>query len=70
MSDSWFLEGSVAGGADVGAQAGFGDGDLLVGGAQPGALGAQHRVDEIGVRQRLLQRFGRDRVRAENGPHG
>ena len=64
------LEGGIAGCADIRAQAGFGHGDLLVGGAQICPLGIQHRVDEIGVGQSLDQRFGRDRARAENDPQG
>ena len=63
-------ESRVAGCVDVWAQAGFGHRHLLVGGAQICPLGIQHRVDEIGVRQRVDQRFGRDRARAENDPQG
>ena len=64
------LKGCIAGCADIRTQARFGDGNLLVGGTQICPLRIQHRIDQIGVRQRLDQRFGRNRARAENGSQG
>ena len=55
-------EGRIGRAEDERAQARFGERHLLVDGPQPGALGIEHGIDEVGVGQSFLERLGASRT--------